>query len=41
MAQELMNACTARGGADEDHSALVRALEVLADHSLGAGRGEA
>lgn len=41
MAQELMNACTARGGADEDHSALVRALEVLADHSLGAGRGDA
>ena len=33
--QELFNACTARGGRDWDHSALVRALEWLADHDLG------
>jgi len=33
--QELFNACAARGGAGWDHSALVRALEHLADHELG------
>ena len=33
--QELFNACVARGGAGWDHSALVRALEHLADHELG------
>ena len=33
--QELFNACTARGGAGWDHSALVRALEHLADHEIG------
>ena len=33
--QELFNACSARGGAGWDHSALVRALEHLADHELG------
>ena len=33
--QELFNACAARGGSDWDHSALVRALERLADHELG------
>jgi len=35
-AQELFNACAARGGKDWDHSALVRALELLADHEIGA-----
>jgi 2-hydroxy-3-oxopropionate reductase len=36
LAQELFNACRARGGARWDHSALVRALEALAEHHLGA-----
>jgi 2-hydroxy-3-oxopropionate reductase len=35
-AQELFNACKARGGKGWDHSALVRALEVMANHELGA-----
>jgi 2-hydroxy-3-oxopropionate reductase len=34
-AQELFNACAARGGDGWDHSALVRALEVLANHEVG------
>jgi 2-hydroxy-3-oxopropionate reductase len=34
-AQELFNACAARGGRAWDHSALVRALEALANHELG------
>lgn len=33
-AQQLFSACVARGGADWDHSALVRALEALADHDI-------
>lgn len=33
-AQELMNACVARDAADADHSALVQALEALANHSI-------
>lgn len=33
-AQELMNACAARGAADADHSALVQALEALANHPV-------
>jgi 2-hydroxy-3-oxopropionate reductase len=33
-AQELFNACAASGGAKWDHSALVRALEKLADHEI-------
>ncbi len=33
--QELFNACAAGGHADQDHSALVRALEMLAQHELG------
>jgi 2-hydroxy-3-oxopropionate reductase len=33
-AQELLNACAARGGKAWDHSALVRALEVLANHEI-------
>jgi len=35
-AQELLNACAAHGGARQDHSALVRALEVMARHEIGA-----
>jgi 2-hydroxy-3-oxopropionate reductase len=33
--QELLNACQAQGGAKWDHSAMVRALEVLANHQVG------
>jgi len=33
-AQELFNACVANGGAKWDHSALVRALEKLANHAV-------
>ncbi len=35
-AQELLNSCAAAGDAHRDHSALVRALERLASHELGA-----
>ena len=35
-AQELFNACAAHGGKGWDHSALVRALELMADHEIGA-----
>jgi 2-hydroxy-3-oxopropionate reductase len=35
-AQQLFSACVAQGGAKEDHSALVRALERLADHEIGS-----
>jgi len=34
--QELFNSCTAHGGSAWDHSAMVRALELLADHEIGA-----
>ena len=34
-AQELFNVCAANGGADWDHSALVRALEIMARHEVG------
>jgi len=33
-AQELFNACAANGLADSDHSAMVQALERLADHAV-------
>ena len=33
-AQELFNACRAHGGAKWDHSAMVRALEALANHQV-------
>ncbi|MFL5302534.1 MAG: 2-hydroxy-3-oxopropionate reductase, partial [Anaeromyxobacteraceae bacterium] len=33
-AQQLMNACRAQGGARWDHSALVKALELLANHAV-------
>ncbi len=34
-AMELFNACVANGGADWDHSAMVKALELMADHEIG------
>jgi 2-hydroxy-3-oxopropionate reductase len=33
-AQELFNTCAAHGGAGEDHSAMVRALELMANHDI-------
>jgi 2-hydroxy-3-oxopropionate reductase len=33
-AQELFNACVARGGKDWDHSAMVKALELMANHAI-------
>lgn len=36
-AQELFNACAANGGGKWDHSAMVRALERLANHEVGKG----
>ncbi|HUU71825.1 MAG TPA: 2-hydroxy-3-oxopropionate reductase [Burkholderiales bacterium] len=33
-AQELFNACQAQGGAKWDHSAMVKALEILANHPV-------
>ena len=35
--QEIFNACTAKGGAKWDHSALVRVLETLACHDVAKG----
>jgi 2-hydroxy-3-oxopropionate reductase len=35
-AQELFNACAAHGGSGWDHSAMVKALELLADHKIVA-----
>ncbi|MDB5410435.1 MAG: 2-hydroxy-3-oxopropionate reductase [Rhodospirillales bacterium] len=37
--QTLFNACAARGGKAWDHSAMIRALELLADHEIGASKG--
>jgi 2-hydroxy-3-oxopropionate reductase len=34
--QELFNACAANGGASWDHSGMVRALELLANHEISA-----
>jgi len=34
-AQELFNSCAAHGGAKWDHSAMVRALEIMANHEIG------
>ena len=34
--QELFNACAAHGGSGWDHSAMVRALEGLANHEIGS-----
>ncbi len=33
-AMQLFNTCTAHGGAGWDHSAMVRALEIMADHEV-------
>ena len=33
-AQQLFNSCVASGGAKWDHSAMVRALEKLANHPV-------
>ena len=35
-AQELFNSCAAHGGSDDDHSALVKALERMADHKVAS-----
>jgi 2-hydroxy-3-oxopropionate reductase len=35
-AAQLMQACAANGMQDLDHSALVRALEILANHEVAA-----
>ncbi len=35
LAQQLFNACTARGGGAWDHSAMVKALETLANFEIG------
>ena len=35
--QQLFNACRAQGGGGWDHSALVKALELLAGHAVAAG----
>jgi 2-hydroxy-3-oxopropionate reductase len=37
--QQLFSACVAQGGGGWDHSAIVRALEVLADHPVAESRG--
>ncbi len=37
-AQQLFNACAAQGGGDWDHSAMVKALELLANRPVGGGR---
>ena len=34
-AQQLFSTCVARGGSDWDHSAMVKALELLADRTVG------
>ncbi len=36
-AQELFNACSANGGAGWDHSAMVKALELMAAHEVAKG----
>ncbi|MGT2489705.1 2-hydroxy-3-oxopropionate reductase [Cupriavidus basilensis] len=37
--QELFNACTSHGGAGWDHSGLVRALELMANHEVAPSQG--
>jgi 2-hydroxy-3-oxopropionate reductase len=39
--QELFNACAARGGSAWDHSAMVRALEQMANHEIGQRQADA
>ena len=38
-AQQLFNACKANGGARWDHSAMVKALELLAGQPVAGGKG--
>jgi 2-hydroxy-3-oxopropionate reductase len=38
-AQELFNSCVAHGGRAWDHSAMVRALEILANFEIAPGAG--
>jgi 2-hydroxy-3-oxopropionate reductase len=33
--QQLFNSCAANGGAKDDHSGLVKALEIMASHKVG------
>ncbi|GJE59165.1 2-hydroxy-3-oxopropionate reductase [Methylobacterium trifolii] len=37
LAQQLFSACVGNGGAAWDHSAMVRALEIMANHEVGSG----
>ncbi len=39
LARSLFSACEAHGGARDDHSSMVRALELLAGHELGTNAG--
>jgi len=36
-AAQLMQVCSANGMQDLDHSALVRSLEIMADHQVAPG----
>ena len=38
-AQELFNACSAHGGSGWDHSAMVRALEIMSSHQIDGASG--
>ncbi|MGQ0485366.1 MAG: 2-hydroxy-3-oxopropionate reductase [Hyphomicrobiales bacterium] len=38
VAQQMFSACAANGGAAWDHSALVKALELMANHEIGGGK---
>jgi 2-hydroxy-3-oxopropionate reductase len=35
IAQEMFNTCRAAGGEDWDHSAIVRAIEIMSNHEIG------
>ncbi|WP_281172770.1 2-hydroxy-3-oxopropionate reductase [Nevskia soli] len=37
--QELFNSCAAHGGSKWDHSGMVRALEMMANHEIGSKKG--
>ncbi|MCJ2045144.1 2-hydroxy-3-oxopropionate reductase [Methylobacterium sp. J-078] len=37
LAQQLFSACVANGAGDRDHSALVRALEIMGNHAVAEG----
>ncbi|GGC00415.1 2-hydroxy-3-oxopropionate reductase [Pseudoduganella buxea] len=39
-AQELFNTCAAHGGGNWDHSAMVRALEIMSNFAIGQGQAE-